>query len=157
MSTVQVSRRAAERLRAGHLWVYRSDLEGSPSVEPVTDFLVTVVDPRGAACGTALWSGYSQIAVRVVSREAGLDRAAYLGQLRGRLRAAVKLRAELAPVDETNNAHRLVFSEADGLPGIVADRYNDLVLLQLLIQGTAHADVREVIREGPFDRTCRAG
>jgi 23S rRNA (cytosine1962-C5)-methyltransferase len=55
-------------------------------------------------------------------------------------------------VTAENNAHRLVFSEADDLPGIIADRYNDLVLVQLLIQGTAQADVRAVVaaalREG---------
>jgi 23S rRNA (cytosine1962-C5)-methyltransferase len=51
-----------------------------------------------------------------------------------------------------NDACRLIFSEADNLPGIVADRYNDLVILQLLTQGTARDDVRqvltEVVREG---------
>jgi 23S rRNA (cytosine1962-C5)-methyltransferase len=46
-----------------------------------------------------------------------------------------------------NDACRLIFSEADGLPGIVADRYNDLVILQLLTQGTAQDDVRRVLVE----------
>jgi 23S rRNA (cytosine1962-C5)-methyltransferase len=46
-----------------------------------------------------------------------------------------------------NDACRLVFSEADGLPGIVADRYNKLVILQLLTQGTAQDDVRAVLTE----------
>ena len=44
-----------------------------------------------------------------------------------------------------SNACRLIFSEADRLPGIVADRYNDLVVLQLLTQGTAQEDVRAVV------------
>jgi 23S rRNA (cytosine1962-C5)-methyltransferase len=65
--------------------------------------------------------------------------------------AALALRDEVAPRSAENDACRLVFSEADGLPGIVADRYSDLVILQLLTQGTAQDDVRgvldEVIRE----------
>jgi 23S rRNA (cytosine1962-C5)-methyltransferase len=47
----------------------------------------------------------------------------------------------------STNAHRLIFSEADNLPGIIADRYNDLVLIQLLTQGTAQDDVRAVLTE----------
>jgi 23S rRNA (cytosine1962-C5)-methyltransferase len=46
-----------------------------------------------------------------------------------------------------NDACRLVFSEADGLPGTVVDRYNDLVILQLLTQGTAQDDVRAVLTQ----------
>jgi 23S rRNA (cytosine1962-C5)-methyltransferase len=53
----------------------------------------------------------------------------------------------LAPTTAADNAHRLIFSEADNLPGIVADRYHDLVLLQLLTQGTAQDDVRAAIVE----------
>ena len=51
-----------------------------------------------------------------------------------------------------NDACRLVFSEADGLPGIVADRYGELVVLQLLTQGTAQDDVRRVLSEAFVER-----
>ncbi len=64
-----------------------------------------------------------------------------------RIEAALALRRELAPFTPENNAHRLIFAESDNLPGIIADRYNDLVLLQLLTQGTAQDDVREIIVE----------
>ncbi|MBS1822524.1 MAG: class I SAM-dependent rRNA methyltransferase [Acidobacteria bacterium] len=148
---VAITRRAAERLRAGHLWVYRSDAEtlvpGENVAEIAPGALVTVVDNRGIPLGTGLYSSASQIVVRMVSTEAGLTRAAYLQQLRERLEAALELRAELAPANKENDAlndsGRLVFAEADALPGIVADRYNDLVILQLLAQGTAQDDVRE--------------
>ena len=46
------------------------------------------------------------------------------------------------------NASRLIFSEGDNLPGIVADRYGALVVVQLLTQGTAQDDVRAVLVEG---------
>jgi 23S rRNA (cytosine1962-C5)-methyltransferase len=150
-----VTRRAADRLRAGHLWVYRSDVEslvppiGAAEIDGGA--LVTVMDSRGIPLGTGLYSAASQIAVRMVSAEAALTRGAYLEQVREWVVAALALRDEVAPESMENDACRLVFSEADSLPGIVADRYNDLVILQLLTQGTAQDDVRgvliEVIRE----------
>lgn len=144
--TATVTRRAADRFRAGHLWGYRSDIEslipplGAIDIAPGA--LVTVTDSRGIPLGTALYSSASQIALRLVSSEAALTRDAYLAQLQDRVRAALDLREEQAPDSAQNNASRLIFSEADDLPGIIADRYNDLVILQLLTQGTAQDDVR---------------
>ena len=145
-TTLRITRRAADRLRAGHLWVYRTDLESQQStttLEPGS--LVTVTDSREIPLGTALYSSASQIAARLVSRTPALTRAQYLTDLRTRIDAALQLRRELVPITASTNAHRLLFSEADNLPGIVADRYNDLVLLQLLTQGTAQHDVRAVL------------
>ncbi len=146
-----VTRRAADKLRAGHLWVYRSDVESLvPAMGAVGidgGALVTVMDSRGIPLGTGLYSAASQIAVRMVSAEAALSRGAYLAEVRERVVAALDLRDEVAPASVENDACRLVFSEADGLPGIVADRYRDLVIVQLLTQGTAQDDVRAVLTE----------
>lgn len=147
-----IARRAAERLRAGHLWVYRSDLERMTPGEDGTvagGALVTVVDGRGHPLGTALYSDASEIALRMVSRRVGVGRAEYLGEVRERLQAAIRLRERVAPEafsgrGETN-ACRLVFSEADELTGMVADRYGELVVVQLLTQGTAQDDLRAVL------------
>jgi 23S rRNA (cytosine1962-C5)-methyltransferase len=144
--TLRISRRAADRLRTGHLWVYRTDLESQPSsAAPEPGSLVTITDSREIPLGTALYSSASTIAARLISRTPALTRAQYLADLRTRIDAALQLRRELAPASATNNAHRLIFSEADNLPGIIADRYNDLVLVQLLTQGTAQDDVRDVL------------
>jgi len=122
------------------------------------------VDGRGIPLGTALYSDASEIALRMVSRQAGVVRAEYLAEVRQRVRAAIRLREQVAgeafsgvgvgaAAGETNaagsktDACRLVFSEADELPGIVADRYGELVVLQLLTQGTAQDDVRSVLAE----------
>jgi 23S rRNA (cytosine1962-C5)-methyltransferase len=144
-----ISRRAADRLRAGHLWVYRSDVEElTPAVgetEIAAGALVSVMDLRGMPLGTALYSAASQIALRMVSEATGLTRAQYLADVKHRVDAALRLRAEVAPQSDENNACRLIFSEADGLPGIVADKYNDLVVLQLLTQGTAQDDLRATL------------
>ena len=151
MSTLRITRRAADRLRLGHLWVYRTDLEPAQT-EPSAGSLVTIVDARNQPLGTALYSSASKIAARLVSQTAELSREQYLDDVRTRVEASLRLRRELAPVTAENNAHRLLFSEADNLPGILADRYNDLVILQLLTQGTAQDDVRQTVvaalREG---------
>jgi 23S rRNA (cytosine1962-C5)-methyltransferase len=107
-----------------------------------------VADSRGLLLGTALYSPTSQIALRIVSREA-IDEAAWLQLLENRLRAAVRRRKPL--LDERTNACRLCFSEADQLPGLVVDQYGKLVILQLLTKGLDSAAVREacvrVLRE----------
>ncbi len=146
MSTLRITRRAADRIRSGHLWVYRTDLEPNQTL-PDASALTTVTDARNLPLGTAIYSSASQIAARLVSRAPGITRGQYLEDLRTRMDAALALRRWLAPITASTNAHRLVFSEADNLPGIIADRYNDLVLVQLLAQGTAQDDVRRVLAE----------
>jgi 23S rRNA (cytosine1962-C5)-methyltransferase len=158
-AVAQITRRAAERLRAGYLWVYRSDVQrlrtgaGAPaevSPELAAGTLVSVIDSRGIPLGSALYSAGSEIALRMVSQRPALGRAEYLGEVRSRVEAALNLRRALVPeafAGEQTNACRLLFAEADGLPGIVADRYNELVVLQLLTQGTAQEDVRRVLVE----------
>ena len=141
---VCISRRAADRLRAGHLWVYASDLEPGavPGREPVPA-LVAVADPRGLLLGTALYSPTSQIALRMVAREL-LDEKAWLKLLAERLKRAIERRgAMLNGLAGKNDACRLCFSEADELPGIIADKYGDLVILQLLAKGLDSAAVRK--------------
>ena len=136
---VSINRRAADRLRAGHLWVYASDIESVevPAGDPPA--LLPVADSRGMLLGTALYSPTSQIALRIVSREE-IDEAAWLQLLEARLRAAIRRRRPL--LDEQTNACRLCFSEADELPGLVADKYGELVILQLLAKGLDSAAVR---------------
>jgi 23S rRNA (cytosine1962-C5)-methyltransferase len=149
-----VNRRAADRLRAGSLWVYASDIETIHL--PGSDLpgagqpprLLPVADARGLLLGTALYSPASQIALRVVSREA-IDEATWLELLAARLRAAIIRRKVM--LNKESDSCRLCFSEADELPGLVADKYGNLVILQLLAKGLDSSAVREacvrVLRE----------
>jgi len=144
----KINRRAAGRLRGGHLWVYASDIESIELPSGGPPALVPVADSRGLLLGTALYSPTSQIALRLVSREA-IDEAAWLELLAARLRAAIARRRPL--LDEQTNACRLSFSEADQLPGLVVDKYGNLVILQLLAKGLDSEAVRaacvRVLRE----------
>jgi 23S rRNA (cytosine1962-C5)-methyltransferase len=134
---VIISKRAADRLRAGHVWVYRSDIEHLAETEAS---LVSVADPRGFPLGTALFSPTSQIALRLVTSEPQLSQQSWMSLFRQRLRRAVELRSTM--LEEGTNACRLVFSEADELPGLIVDRYGDLVLLEILTKALDHEDIR---------------
>ena len=142
---VTVSRRAAERLKGGHLWVYRTEIERSSGTF-LPGGLVRILDNRGTLLGCGTYSSTSTIAVRLVTRGEAVDRAGFLETVRQRVAAALGLREELAPLSQSTDSRRLIFSEADGLPGVVADQYGPLVILQLLTQGMAADDVREVLR-----------
>lgn len=135
----RISRRAADRLRSGHLWVYASDIEAIDVDEANPPGLLPVADNRGLLLGTALYSPASQIALRIVSREAIGD-PEWLRLLATRLRTAIARRKPLLTAE--TDACRLVFSEADELPGLVADKYGELVILQLLARGLDSPSVR---------------
>lgn len=143
VATAVISRRAAARLRQGHVWVYRSDLVTEPPNEPGS--LVSVSDEQRNLIGTALYSSSSQIALRMIS-SGPISPERWLDVLRDRLRTAIASRKKLlqSPAD---NACRLVFSEADFLPGLIIDRYNDVLSMQVLTQAMDAPVVRDAIAE----------
>jgi 23S rRNA (cytosine1962-C5)-methyltransferase len=133
--TVKVSPRGATRLKDGHVWVYRSDIVSAEGVPPGA--VVAVNDHRGQFLGTALYSSSSQIAIRLVSREPVAD---FPQLLRKRIADAVAYRDSMV---RDTDAYRLVFSEADFLPGLIVDRYNDILSVQILTQAMDADAVRE--------------
>ncbi|MGH7476943.1 MAG: class I SAM-dependent rRNA methyltransferase [Longimicrobiales bacterium] len=118
--------RAAARWRAGHPWIYRSDIVAAPAVGPGA---ALVLDERGATLGTALWSPASLISLRLLTPEARRPDDAFFVE---RLSRAAAYRQRLAP-DAT--AYREVHAEADGLPSLVVDRYGDYLVVQILSAG----------------------
>jgi 23S rRNA (cytosine1962-C5)-methyltransferase len=137
LPTVTVSSRGASRLKAGHPWVYRSDIASADGVIPGS--LVTVADCRGQPLGTALYSSSSQIAIRLLSTGEVHDLPALLTQ---RIQDAIQYRNRVV---HNGDAYRVVFSEADFLPGLIVDRYNDVVSLQVLTQAMDAEPVREAV------------
>jgi 23S rRNA (cytosine1962-C5)-methyltransferase len=124
--------------------VYASEIEALETRSAAEDnppALLPVADNRGLLLGTALYSPASQIALRMVSPEE-IDEQAWLELLARRLRAAIDRRTPF--LSKETDACRLCFSEADELPGLVIDRYGELVILQLLTRGLDSAVVRNV-------------
>ena len=134
---VQVSARGVARLTGGHVWVYRSDTTAAENVPPGA--LVRVTDSRGKFLGTALYSSSSQIAIRMISHEPVADLPALVEE---RIRAAVRYREKIV---SHSNAYRVAFSEADFLPGLIVDRYDDVVSVQILTQAMDAEPVRAVL------------
>ncbi len=118
-----------------HPWVFSGAIEtirGNPADGAVVD----VLGPDGAWLARGFWSSQSQIRLRVATWEATQPLDEHW--LRQAIARAVRGRASLMSDDET--ACRLVFSEADGLPGLIVDRYGPYLVIQLLTQGMAARD-----------------
>jgi 23S rRNA (cytosine1962-C5)-methyltransferase len=125
--SVVIGPRGVERIRAGHLWIYRSDVR---SARAAPGDIVRLADERGNFHGRAFYSDKSQIAIRLLARaDIPIDRA-FLVE---RLRRALDYRQLVV---ENSEACRLVYSEADLLPSLIVDRYGDYLVLQTLSQGT---------------------
>src|SRR5215831_8858760 len=137
---VRVDERAMARLRGGHVWVYASDVLGENKIEPGA--LVHVIGPQDKPLGSALYSSSSQIKLRLLGREQLGFEEDLLQLVRRRLAEAVAFRYQVVG---DADACRLVFSEADRLPGLIVDRYNDLYTVQILTQAWDREARKEAI------------
>jgi len=122
-----ISPRGVERIRAGHLWIYRSDVR-TADAEPGA--IVRLADERGRFQGRAFYSDKSQIAIRLLTREdAPVGRDFFVRRLQ-------QAAAYRKIVVENTEAWRVVYSEADQVPSLIVDRYGDYLVIQTLSQGT---------------------
>ena len=99
-----------------------------------------VRDERGRNLGTALYSSSSQIAIRLLARDTLDTFEAVLALIRRRIGEAVAYRERVV---RDSDAYRVIFSEADFLPGLIVDRYNQVVSFQVLTQAMDDHAVRE--------------
>ena len=167
--TVAISRRGADRIRAGHVWVYRSDVVQADRIERGGVVLVqeeaTAIANRRAdkaalsgaggnvrttrtsadrtfrptrVLGTAFYSTASEIAIRMISSKP-VDNIEQL--VRERIRAAIAYRERFV---QDTNAYRVIFSEGDFLPGLIVDKYNDMISVQVLTQAWDSEPMREI-------------
>ena len=117
-----VDKRGAARARAGHPWIYRSDIV---EAEGEAGDIVPVFDRAGAFLGRAFYNPRSEISLRMAERaDVPVDEAWF----RTRIERALAYRDSLK-ID--GDAYRLVHAEADGVPGLVVDRYADHLVLQV--------------------------
>src|ERR1700682_5759668 len=135
--SVKLSARGVARLQGRHPWVYRSDVIEEKEAPPGS--LVRVLDPSGEFFGTAAYSSSFQIAIRMISHGSVADLPALVAE---RIRAAIGYRKELV---SNTDAYRIIFSEGDFLPGLIVDRYNDVLCLQILTQAMDAAAVRAAV------------
>jgi 23S rRNA (cytosine1962-C5)-methyltransferase len=139
---VTVNDRAAKRLREGHVWVYASDVVSDAGTEPGA--LAHVAGPKDRILGSAIYSSSSQIKLRLLGRELLGSEKELQRLTRQRLAEAFAFRQALV---RESDACRLVFSEADRLPGLIVDRYNDVYSLQVLTQAWDRPERKRTIVE----------
>jgi 23S rRNA (cytosine1962-C5)-methyltransferase len=117
-----------DRLPAGHPWIYRNELQGWPPSAAPGD-LVDVRDSRGQFLGRGYLNPRSTIAVRLLARDrVPIDLDFFIGRIR-------QAQARREKILGRRSAYRVVHAEADGLPGLIVDRYGDALAIQLLTAG----------------------
>src|SRR5262245_16994279 len=118
------------RIRGGHPWIYRSDVARLDGMWR-DDEALTVCDADGVVLGRGFYNPRPQIVCRLVTRH---DEPVDDALLRRRLEAAWGFRGSLG---YDGDACRVVFGEGDALPGLVVDRYGEVLALQALTRGIA--------------------
>ncbi|MEQ1501017.1 MAG: class I SAM-dependent rRNA methyltransferase [Myxococcota bacterium] len=143
--TVRLRNHRDARVKGGHPWVFSNEIADDVATLPAGG-VVDVVDPKGAFVGRGTANPRSLIAVRLWSRSReDLDGPDWFA---ARLTAAVARRAAALP---GRTAYRLVHGEADGVPGLVIDRYHDVVVVQIgalgveLRKDALHQALRDVL------------
>lgn len=123
---------ADRRLRAGHPWIYRGEIAGLTG-QWSAGAGVEVVDAAGRFLGRGFYNPRPALSCRLLTRlDEAIDQAFFVR----RLRAALDYRRSSGLLSD---AYRLCWSEADGLPGLVVDRYGPVSVVQCLTLGMAHA------------------
>ena len=129
---VTVDDRCEARVRAGHVWVYESDVKEC-SVTPENGALCDVFSRRGRYLGTGFYNAASKIRVRMLSTNAN-DRFDDLFWER-RVRYAVEYRRAVMASEADFLCCRLIFGEADQFPGLTVDRFGDVLVTETLSLG----------------------
>ena len=126
MAQVKIDKGAEESIVSGHLWVFSNQIRQRPSDVPDGE-LVEVVNERDRFLGVGTYNSRSLIAIRLLTREREvIDEAFFASRIAG----ALALRG-----GRFGNSHRVVNSESDFLPGLIVDRYEDQIVVQLLTSG----------------------
>ena len=143
-------------LRLGHPWVYKNQIQEVRDAASPGD-LVDVVTESSRFLGRGYWNPRSEISIRLLTRE---DETIDQSFLRRALQKAVDFRKRV--VLDTN-AYRVVSSEADALPGLMVDRYGDVLVLQFLtlgmdrLRGPVVEALNEILpNKGIFERSDSA-
>ena len=120
-----------KRLRKGHLWVFSNevDIKKSPLDQFIAGDLVNIKSDDGKILGTAYINPHALICARLLSRKANLKCG--VNFFKERLTTAITFREKIF----SKPYYRLVFSESDGLPGLVIDRFGDVLSVQITTAG----------------------
>ena len=131
LTFLRLKKNEDHRLRAGHVWIFSNEVDTSAT--PLTQFEpgqpILIEDAKGQVLGSGYVNPHALICARLVSREPKymLDQSL----LTHRLKVALSLRERLYDTPY----YRLAFGDSDGLPGLVVDRYGDILVAQITTAG----------------------
>lgn len=126
--TVTLKKNEDHRIKAGHLWIFSNEIlriDGSPEQGDI----VQIRNHAGLFLGVGFYNAQSLIAVRLLTRDVEEIDFRFF---RRKIEAALRLRQKLYP---TSVAYRLIHGESDDLPGLIVDKYGDLLVVQTLAFG----------------------
>jgi 23S rRNA (cytosine1962-C5)-methyltransferase len=130
-----ITPKGVDRVRNGHLWIFRSDVTNPPHVAS-SGCIARVIDQRKRFIAWALFGAESEITLRIISTtdfaESKTTPEFWRGFWKQKLIAAYEWRQQIAP---KSNSYRLVHGEGDFLPGLIIDRYGDAFSIQTLSRG----------------------
>jgi 23S rRNA (cytosine1962-C5)-methyltransferase len=122
-----------ESLRSGHLWIFSGALQQAPRWVG-TGELLDVKSATGEFVARGYYNPQTDIAIRILTHDP--EEAIDAAFLRRRIRSAMELRSVFDPAE--TDAYRLIHAEGDGLPGLIVDRYADILVAQIHTAGMEH-------------------
>ena len=149
--TVTVSKKCENFIRGGHVWVYHDEIRAVDGAYQAGD-IVDVLTEKGRYLGSGYINDSSKIRVRIISKNANdrFDEAFY------RRRVAYALDYRVTVMGGDFSACRLIFGEADGFPGLTVDRFEDVLVAQVLCLGTDRVKewIFRALVDGLRERGC---
>lgn len=118
--------------RSSHPWIFQKMVE-KPGTRLPGGTIVDIEDRAGQWVARGFYNGHSRIALRVLTSKK--DEPVDADFFRKKLQAAIALRRDILKLDSVSNAYRLVHSEADGLSGLVVDKFGDTIVLEFFSAG----------------------
>ncbi|MBM2816336.1 MAG: hypothetical protein HW421_3098 [Ignavibacteria bacterium] len=126
MHIIQIKKSAEKRIRSGHQWIFSNELNTLPQLPAGS--LVRVHTSTGKDLGIAFYNRNSLISLRLLNYFEDIDNNFFLY----RIKKANEFRKQILP---NENSYRLIYGESDGLPGLIADKYENYLSLQFLAAG----------------------
>ena len=126
---VLITKKQEKSVLLGHPWIYNDEIISKDEIEDGE--IVDVVNDKDKYLGSGFYNSKSKITIRLISRNANdtFDSLFF----RRRIRYAIDYR--LTVMEDNLNAFRVIFGEADELPGLTVDKYNDILVVQILSLG----------------------
>ncbi|MBX3397841.1 MAG: class I SAM-dependent rRNA methyltransferase [Gemmataceae bacterium] len=118
--------------RSSHPWIFQKMVE-KPGTRLPGGTIVDIEDRAGQWVARGFYNGHSRIALRVLTSKK--DEPVDADFFRKKLQAAIALRRDILKLDSVSNAYRLVHSEADGLSGLVVDKFGGTIVLEFFSAG----------------------